>query len=106
MSTVQTSHYCATCQRQTLHSKEKPNHLLHLVLSVLTVGIWAIFVWLPATLKPERGRCTFCGSKPGVESLKHEMGIGQKSTLEPPAASSSDPPPSDWLPPGARPPRS
>jgi hypothetical protein len=25
----------------------RPNHLLHLVLSVLTLGLWMLLVWLP-----------------------------------------------------------
>lgn len=25
----------------------RPNHLLHLILSILTVGLWLLFVWLP-----------------------------------------------------------
>lgn len=29
---------------------KRPNHVLHLLLSVLTVGIWAIFVWLPLAI--------------------------------------------------------
>jgi len=28
----------------------RPNHVLHLILSVLTLGFWAVFVWLPLTL--------------------------------------------------------
>lgn len=35
----------------------RPNHLLHLVLSVLTFGVWALFVWLPvAVLAGEKRR--------------------------------------------------
>lgn len=25
----------------------RPNHLLHLILSIITIGIWFLFVWLP-----------------------------------------------------------
>ena len=72
MGTVQTSHYCATCQRQTLHTKDRINHILHLILSLLTVGLWAIFVWIPLGGKNSatRSRCTVCGSKPGLASIK------------------------------------
>jgi hypothetical protein len=28
----------------------RPNHLLHLILSVITVGLWALFVWLPLAI--------------------------------------------------------
>jgi hypothetical protein len=29
---------------------KRPNHVLHLILSLLTLGLWAIFVWLPIGL--------------------------------------------------------
>ena len=39
----------------------KPNHLLHLVLSILTGGLWLI-IWLILTLKSAGNyRCTQCG---------------------------------------------
>ena len=28
----------------------KTNHVLHLILTILTAGIWGIFVWLPLGL--------------------------------------------------------
>jgi len=28
----------------------RPNHLLHLVLSFLTLGVWLVFVWLPIAI--------------------------------------------------------
>jgi hypothetical protein len=28
----------------------RPNHLLHLILSVVTGGFWALFVWLPIAI--------------------------------------------------------
>lgn len=28
----------------------RPNHVLHLILSVLTLGVWAVLVWLPIGL--------------------------------------------------------
>jgi len=39
------------------------NHLFHLVMSILTVGVWAIFVWLPVVivrnLMPKRRVVTY-----------------------------------------------
>ena len=67
MSQVQSSAFCLVCQQQRLFTKEKPNHLLHLVLSVLTLGIWAIFVWLPISIAAQarRPRCASCGTELG-----------------------------------------
>lgn len=28
----------------------RPNHLLHLILSLLTLGLWAVLVWLPIAI--------------------------------------------------------
>lgn len=28
----------------------RPNHILHLILSIITAGVWALFVWLPVTV--------------------------------------------------------
>lgn len=28
----------------------RPNHLLHLILSIITLGLWALCVWLPLVL--------------------------------------------------------
>lgn len=28
----------------------RPNHVLHLILSLITLGIWAVLVWLPIGL--------------------------------------------------------
>lgn len=117
---IQTSHYCATCGRQTLHTKARVNHVLHLILSVLTAGLW-LFVWaaLGMSNSASRTRCAGCGSKPGLQSLKHDAGLaGSATTIRERFASLTAPSsaptasvvdgevaPSTWLPPGARPPR-
>ena len=35
-----TGAYCPTCEKQTLHAKEGISNLLHLFLSLITVGLW------------------------------------------------------------------
>lgn len=120
MSVVETSTYCSTCQRHTLHHKQRVNHVLHLILSVLTAGLWAVFVWLPLGAKNSatRMRCTVCGNKPGLATARHEIadafevprrfvdgrsgGIGKGTA----PVADDEIPPSTWLPPGAREPRS
>lgn len=65
MSQVQTSVHCAHCGEQTLHAKPRINHVLHLILSVLTLGLWALFVWLPlGMINSAKGvTCQRCGTK-------------------------------------------
>jgi len=29
---------------------KRPNHLLHLILTILTVGLWGLFDWLPLSI--------------------------------------------------------
>lgn len=67
MSQKLSSAYCATCDAQRMMVKTKPNHVLHLILTLVTFGVW-LLVWVPlivlAAGRPSR--CTECGSKPGV----------------------------------------
>ena len=50
----QTSHgWRVTSQSQTDAQLEKGKHTshgLHIFLSIITLGLWAIFVWLPLTI--------------------------------------------------------
>ncbi len=39
MSQYQNGGWCYTCNYQRLFVRQKPNHILHLILSILTVGI-------------------------------------------------------------------
>ena len=43
-----------------MHLKDATNHILHLLLSVVTGGVWLV-VWLLIWLKPKRSQCTVCG---------------------------------------------
>lgn len=54
--------FCGTCQGFKRFEKERVNHLLHLILTFVTVGCW-LLVWLTLVvlnwLKPYR--CQSCG---------------------------------------------
>lgn len=54
--------YCRTCEAPVLASKQKPSHVLHLLLTLITFGLW-IFVWMFLTLMAAMRsyRCTTCG---------------------------------------------
>lgn len=99
MSVSQSSHYCATCGQQRLFVKQKPNHVLHLILSVLTVGIWALFVWIPLTMiaASKGARCTTCGQKPSIVPAPSKQVENVQAQVEvteiPPSASDPTRPP-------------
>lgn len=56
------SGFCRTCKRQVMAQGNQPNHLLHLILAIVTAGLW-LPIWLLVTLSAGRPRCTNCGSK-------------------------------------------
>jgi hypothetical protein len=63
MSTKQASKFCDVCEQQSLFQKPRINHVLHLILSIVTFGLWLV-VWailgLVNSAKPVR--CVHCGS--------------------------------------------
>lgn len=56
-----TGKYCRNCNKNVMAQKNTPNHILHLLLTIVTAGVWSI-VWLIITLSSAGGyRCTQCG---------------------------------------------
>lgn len=53
--------YCNQCAAPRKLERKGTNHILHLLLTVITVGLWAI-VWLGSTIKFGGWRCHQCGS--------------------------------------------
>ena len=69
MATETRSGYCLYCQRRVAVSRPGPNHLMHLILTVLTAGAW-LFVWLAVVIFRNKGwRCTQCGQK-GIRQVQ------------------------------------
>lgn len=62
MATVSTRKFCPDCNQNRLFEKSGTNNILHLLLSVITVGCW-IPIWiLCAVLNAFRPfRCQSCG---------------------------------------------
>jgi len=56
------SRYCQVCKHQKVFSKPKVNHILHLLLTLITAGVW-VFVWIGLTgLSAIKSlRCSGCG---------------------------------------------
>jgi hypothetical protein len=53
--------FCYVCQERTRVERKGINHVLHLLLTLVTFGLW-IFVWLLTPLLRQPWHCTRCGS--------------------------------------------
>ncbi len=51
---------CNNCQEMTMHISTPPNHILHLILSIITGGAWFI-VWMILLITQKNPQCTKCG---------------------------------------------
>ena len=56
-----TGGYCKQCAAPRKLERKGTNHILHLLLSIFTVGIWVI-VWIASTIKMGGWSCSQCGS--------------------------------------------
>jgi len=55
------SRHCSTCETQRLIVAAKPNHVLHLLLTLVTGGLWfPVWAWL--SMGASKGRCATCGT--------------------------------------------
>jgi DNA-directed RNA polymerase subunit RPC12/RpoP len=61
---VQSSGVCPDCGERRLIASRKPNHLLHLILTIITVGLWAV-IWFFIAWSGEfhKWRCQNCGTQ-------------------------------------------
>ena len=55
------SGYCKNCEESRKVERGSTNHVLHLILSIITAGLWLI-VWLLISVKIGGWRCSTCGS--------------------------------------------
>lgn len=62
MGTKVKSGFCKQCNERRKIERERPSHLLHLILTILTFGIWLI-VWIGVSIKFGGWRCATCGAK-------------------------------------------
>ena len=61
MGAKQASRYCVGCEGNTLAVGTTPNHILHLVLTLITFGLWGI-VWILVAVGKSGGyKCSKCG---------------------------------------------
>lgn len=62
----QTMKHCKKCGRATMHVQPSTSHVLHLLLSLITVGFWVIIWLLVAANNSSAAQCTECGKTKGV----------------------------------------
>jgi hypothetical protein len=53
--------YCGRCKEPVLVRRRGANHILHLLLTICTAGLWLI-VWLGVGIRFGGWRCTRCGT--------------------------------------------
>ncbi|MEQ1642153.1 MAG: hypothetical protein ABL959_01760 [Pyrinomonadaceae bacterium] len=70
MAIQQSSFYCPVCQQQRLFTRqESVNHILHLLVTLFSCGLWA-FVWIILTLSHNpRFHCSQCGHSDAYKYL-------------------------------------
>lgn len=52
--------YCHQCARLVPAHRPSTNHILHLLLSLVTLGFW-VLIWVLSTVKIGGWRCSQCG---------------------------------------------
>lgn len=61
MGTKTTGKFCSACQANVMAQKNTPNHILHIIISLITLGLW-VPIWLLISLfSVGQWRCTRCG---------------------------------------------
>lgn len=54
--------FCKNCGQSRKVERRTANHVLHLILTILTAGFWLI-VWILVAIRIGGWRCSACGSK-------------------------------------------
>ena len=64
MGTAKLRRYCPEDDRMVLAERQTPNHILHLLLTIISAGMWLI-VWIPVAIVNDFNayRCPICGGK-------------------------------------------
>jgi hypothetical protein len=62
-ATKQIELQCRKCDAVIPHTRATTNHVVHLLLSVFTAGIWLIVWILVALSESKQATCSKCGNK-------------------------------------------
>ena len=66
MATNQIMHPCRHCKRLTRHLEPATSHVLHLLLTVFTFGLWSIVWVFSAIANSSQKTCSACGKVSGL----------------------------------------
>lgn len=87
--------WCPYCESTRLFTRPAPTHLIHLVITLFTCGLW-ILVWFAVSISCAFGRwtCNVCGCEPGRydPDLYHDE-EEEENTLLPLSESGHEPSP-------------
>jgi hypothetical protein len=62
MGVAKEQRYCVTEEKLVMGERPTPNHLLHLVLSIVTGGLWVV-IWIMTIVLPRQSICSSCGGR-------------------------------------------
>ena len=62
LATDYTKKYCKDCEKSVKAERRGVNHVLHLILSICTGGLW-LLVWIGISVKVGGWRCGDCYGK-------------------------------------------
>ncbi len=66
MSSRQLMNQCKTCKKMTMHVAPSTSHVLHLLMSIITVGLWLPVWFIVAASNQSQAQCTVCGKTKGL----------------------------------------
>lgn len=84
-NTTMRMHYCTTCESQTMHLQQRPNHILHLLLTLVTGGLW-LLVWI--FMSSSKSQCSECAHN----RTKFDALVGVAETHKPGSTEPNDEP--------------
>jgi len=57
---------CKNCKKMTQHTQPSTSHILHLLLSIITSGVWVVIWLLVGMSNSSSAQRTVCGRTKGI----------------------------------------
>ena len=66
-------HFCEVCNKPTVHIRMASPVVAHLILAIITLGLWLLFVTIPVEIyRQSFADCSLCGTR-----ARRWLGIGR-----------------------------